>query len=62
MADMTNPPPQPVNSWSHLLAALALAVVLALFILWPDRGPPVAEPAPASSTVAETTAPTETDS
>lgn len=61
MADMTNPPPQPVNSLSQLLAALALAVVLVLFILWPDRGPP-AEPVPASPTVAETTAPTETDS
>lgn len=44
-----------------MLAALALAVILALFILWPDRGPP-AEPVPASPTVAETTAPTETDS
>lgn len=62
MAEMTNAPPRPVSGWPQLLAALALAVMLALFILWPDRGPPAGEPVPVTSTVAETTAVTETSS
>lgn len=49
---MTTDPPPPAGAWSRTLAALALAGVLVLFILWPDPGAP-ADPPPA--TVAETT-------
>lgn len=53
---MTTDPPPPAGAWSRTLAALALAGVLVLFILWPDPGAP-ADPPP--TTVAETTTTTE---
>lgn len=52
MAPMTTDTPPPDGVWSKTLAALVLAGVLMLLIIWPNPGTP-GDPSP--TTVAETT-------